>query len=283
VQPQPPPSLADVLEQLDRPVPPAGPQPPRRPREPLPQPVVVQPLEQQHLAARPLDRDPCGHDARVVHDRERLAEHVRKLCEPPMIHPLGHAIVDQQARLVAARHGMLRNELRREVVLELPRFHPAPTLALSPMDDGAMGRAQERVGQRADGAALDALLVRAREQVEALAAATAALQESLPAQVEETVREQARPMGRNLAEIRGLMNQLLRRLSTLEEDMLSERNARVDDLAVLVDLVSSGWEGVDARLGRIEAIVGRLDQQTQDSRGAIVYRMEDRRPDAATS
>jgi hypothetical protein len=151
------------------------------------------------------------------------------------------------------------------------------------MDDGAMERAQERVGQRADGAALDALFVRAREQVEALAAATAALEESLPAQVEETLREHARPMGRNLAEIRGLMNQLLRRLSTLEEDMLSERNARVDDLAVLVDLVSSGWEGVDARLGRIEAIVGRLDQQTQDSRGAIVYRMEDRRPDAATS
>ena len=90
-------------------------------------------------------------------------------------------------------------------------------------------------------------------------------------------------MGRNLAEIRGLMNQLLRRLSTLERDMLSERNSRVDDLAVLVDLVSSGWEGVDGRLSRIEAIVSRLEQQTQDSHGAIVYRMEDRRPDAATS
>jgi hypothetical protein len=151
------------------------------------------------------------------------------------------------------------------------------------MDDGAMERAQERVEQRADGAALDALLVRAREQVEALAAATVALEESLPAQVEHTVREQAQPMGRNLAEIRGLMNQLLRRLSTLEGDMLTERNARVDDLAVLVDLVSSGWQGVDARLGRIEAIVSRLEQQTHDSRGAIVYRMEDRRPDAATS
>ena len=146
-----------------------------------------------------------------------------------------------------------------------------------------MERAQERVEQRADGAALDALLVRAREQVEALAAATSALEESLPGQVQEAVRGEAQPVGRNLAEIRGLMNQLLRRLSSLEGDLLTERNARVDDLALLVDLVSSGWKGVDARLGRIEAVVNRLEQQSHDSRGAIVYRMEDRRPDAATS
>ena len=146
-----------------------------------------------------------------------------------------------------------------------------------------MERAQERVEQRADGAALDALLVRAREQVEALATATAALEESLPARVQDAVRGEAQPVGRNLAEIRGLMNQLLRRLSALEGDLLTERNGRVDDLALLVDLVSSGWKGVDARLGRIEAVVNRLEQQAHESRGAIVYRMEDRRPDAATS
>lgn len=140
-----------------------------------------------------------------------------------------------------------------------------------------MERAQERVEQRADGAALDALLVRAREQVEALAA----LGDSLPERVEAAVHDQAQPMGRNLAELRGLTNQLVRRLSALESDLLTERNARVDDLALLVDLVSSGWKGVDARLGRIEAVVNRLEQQ-QDSRGAIVYRMEDRRPDAAS-
>ena len=144
-----------------------------------------------------------------------------------------------------------------------------------------MDRAQERVEQRADGAALDALLVRAREQVEALAAAALSLEDSLPNRVTDAVRAEAQPMGRNLAELRGLTNQLIRRLSALEGDMLTERNARVDDLALLVDLVSSGWKGVDARLGRIEAVVNRLEQQ-HDSRGAIVYRMEDRRPDAAS-
>jgi hypothetical protein len=200
-----------------------------------------------------------------------------------MIHPLGHAIVDQQARLVAARQGMLRNELRREVVLELPRFHPAPTVPLPDMDDGAIERAKERVEQRADASALATLAQQARAQVTALAAATAALEEALPASVGDAVRDQAQPMARNLAEVRGLMNQVIRRIEGLETDLLGERHARVDDLALLVDLVSSGWKGVDARLGRIEAVVARLDQSLQENRGAIVYRMEDRRPDAATS
>jgi len=43
------------------------------------------------------------------------------------------------------------------------------------MDEGAIERAKERVEQRAEGAALDTLLARAREQVETLAAAASAL------------------------------------------------------------------------------------------------------------
>ena len=62
------------------------------------------------------------------------------------------------------------------------------------------------------------------------------------------------PVARNLAEIRGLMNQAIRRLERLEGDLLAERHARIDDLALLVDLVSSGWKGVDDRLERIERI-----------------------------
>jgi hypothetical protein len=151
------------------------------------------------------------------------------------------------------------------------------------MDDGAIERAQERVEQRADGAALDALVIRLREQVDALASAAAALEDGLPARVGDALREEARPVGRNLAELRGLMNQVIRRLERIESDVLTERNARVDDLQLLVDLISSGWKGVDARLGRIEAAVGRLEQGIQErAGGAIVYRMEDRRPDAAT-
>jgi hypothetical protein len=151
------------------------------------------------------------------------------------------------------------------------------------MDDSVVERARERVEQRAEGAALDNLLTQAREQVDALASVAAALEDTLPARVGEAVRNEAQPVGRNLAEIRGLMNQVVRRLERLEGDLLADRNARVDDLALLVDLISSGWKGVDTRLARMEAMVGRLEQGLQENRGAVVYRMEDRRPDAASS
>lgn len=156
------------------------------------------------------------------------------------------------------------------------------------MDESAVERAKERIEQRADAAALDAVLERTRADLEALAAAAEAAAATVPARigdaVKDGIRDQVVPVARNLAEIRGLMNQLLRRFETLESDTLADRNARVDDLALLVDLVSSGWQGVDARLARLESVVSRIEQGIQDRGGAIVYRMEDRRPpDAATS
>jgi chromosome segregation ATPase len=150
------------------------------------------------------------------------------------------------------------------------------------MDDGAIERAKERIDRRAEAAALEALLARAREQVDALATATSALEDALPSRVEDAIRDQAQPVARNLAEVRGLMNQAIRRLERLEAELLGERQARVDDLELLVELVSSGWKTVDARLGRVEAAVGRLEEGIQQRGGAIVYRMEDRRPDAAS-
>jgi hypothetical protein len=142
------------------------------------------------------------------------------------------------------------------------------------MDADAIARAQARIDQAAAGrvepAQVDATLERAREQVEALAATAAELQSSLPAQVgdalQDGLREQVRPVGRNLAEIRGLMNQVIRRLERVEGDLLSERHARVDDLALLVDLVTSGWRGVEQRLATIEA--------TLRSDDAVVYRID---------
>ena len=70
------------------------------------------------------------------------------------------------------------------------------------------------------------------------------------------LRAEVLPVARNLAEIRGLLNQAIRRLERLEGDLLAERHARIDDLALLVDLVSSGWKGVSDRLDRVEQAVG---------------------------
>jgi hypothetical protein len=155
------------------------------------------------------------------------------------------------------------------------------------MDDGAIVRARERIEQQAETAAIDGLLERTKGNLEALIAATDEAAAGFPDRIDHALRiglgEQVAPVARNLAEIRGLMNQLIRRLERIEGDSAAERHARVDDLALLVDLISSGWQGVDARLGRIEAMLERFEQGMQDSGGAIVYRMEDRRPDAATS
>jgi hypothetical protein len=146
------------------------------------------------------------------------------------------------------------------------------------MDDAAIERARERLKAAAEGrldpASVEAALERARDGIEALAELAGNLEASLPNRVEEAVREgvrtEALPVARQLAEVRGLSNQMVRRLERLEGDLLAERHSRIDDLALLVDLITSGWKGVDERLARLE-------KNLQSSGGAIVYRIEERR------
>ena len=146
------------------------------------------------------------------------------------------------------------------------------------MDVAAVERARERLERAAAGrpepAEVEAALERARSQVEALAEAAAELESTLPERVGDAVRDgvraEALPVARQLAEVRGLMNQALRRMERLEGDVLAERHSRVDDLGLLVDLVTSGWEGVDDRLRRIE-------EALQAGPGATVYSIEERR------
>ncbi|MGH3003887.1 MAG: hypothetical protein ACRDM1_14705 [Gaiellaceae bacterium] len=69
----------------------------------------------------------------------------------------------------------------------------------------------------------------------------------------EGLREQAAPISRRLAEVKGLSNNAIRRLENLEGLIESERSARVEDLALMVDLLTEGWRALNARLDRIEA------------------------------
>jgi hypothetical protein len=145
------------------------------------------------------------------------------------------------------------------------------------MNPLAIERANERLRQAAEGridpVVAEATLERARHQVEALAETAASLEATLPDRVGEAVqaglREQVLPVAKHLAEVRGLSANTVRRLERLETDLLAERHARVDDLALLIDLITSGWRGVDERLARIERTLGADE-------GAVVYRIEDR-------
>jgi hypothetical protein len=67
------------------------------------------------------------------------------------------------------------------------------------------------------------------------------------------LREEAAPISRRLAEVKGLSNNAIRRLENIEATIESERSARVDDLALLVELLTEGWRTMNARLDRIEA------------------------------
>jgi len=127
------------------------------------------------------------------------------------------------------------------------------------MDD-ALQRALDRATRPVTTPDLDATLRRARDQVAALAATTAELEASLPARISDAVHDGIRaevlPVARHIAEVRGLMNHLVRRVEGLETELLAERHARIDDLAVLVDLIAAGFRASDARLERIEKKLG---------------------------
>jgi hypothetical protein len=128
----------------------------------------------------------------------------------------------------------------------------------------AMRRLAQADGERHDPAGAEVALERARVQVEALAQTTAELEASLPHRVGEAVREGIRsetlPVARQLAETRGLSAQAIRRLERIEGDMLAERHARLDDLALLVDLITAGWRGIDERLARMEHALATQDE-----------------------
>lgn len=71
------------------------------------------------------------------------------------------------------------------------------------------------------------------------------------------LREEAAPISRRLAEVKGLSNSAIRRLENIETVVQSERDARLDDVALLVELLTEGWRSLNARLDRIESALGQ--------------------------
>jgi hypothetical protein len=142
------------------------------------------------------------------------------------------------------------------------------------VDYSAVERARERLEaaakERTEQAQIDAALDRARRQLEEVAELTAGLPEKVGEAVQDGIRAEALPVARQLAEVRGLAAQTIRRLERIEGDTLAERHARVDDLALLVDLITSGWQSVDERLARLE-------RGLASNGGAAVYRLDEAR------
>jgi hypothetical protein len=152
------------------------------------------------------------------------------------------------------------------------------------MDRDALERARRRLAEaREEGpsrADLEAALERAETGLEALAQTAAELETAVPerlgAALEESMRSEVVPVARNLAEVRGLTVQLVRRLERLQAEAAAERKERLEDLALLVDLIASGWRGVERRLDRTERVLDRIDRGLEERPGAAVYRLDSR-------
>ena len=78
-----------------------------------------------------------------------------------------------------------------------------------------------------------------------------------------------------------LFQEVVTCLNEMRQDHVADRQARVDDLAVLVELVTTGWQGVDRRLARLERSLARLEALRETpTRRVLETPQAERRPDA---
>ena len=150
------------------------------------------------------------------------------------------------------------------------------------MNRDALGRAQARLvearAERPNRIELEAAVERAESALDALAQTAAELETAVPerlgAAIEEGMRAEVLPVARHIAEVRGLTGRVVRRLEALQGEIAAERRERLEDLALLVDLIGSGWRGVERRLDRAERILDRIERGLEERPGAALYRID---------
>ncbi len=150
------------------------------------------------------------------------------------------------------------------------------------MEREALERARTRLAEarepRPSRPELEAALERAESALGALADTASQLEAAVPerlgAAIEEGMRAEVLPVARQIAEVRGLTAQLVRRLEGLQGEIAAERRDRLEDLALLVELIGSGWRGVERRLDRAERILDRIERALEEQPGAALYRID---------
>jgi hypothetical protein len=136
--------------------------------------------------------------------------------------------------------------------------------------------APDAVGERPAMPDLRTILARAETHVEELRSTAAALEESLPARVERAVERalSAHPDARGADELRELLRGLSRQVEQVNRDLLAERLGRVEDLELVVDLISTGMAAlrqdvatlagaVEHVSGGVDGVIEKLDQPLQ--------------------
>jgi hypothetical protein len=123
---------------------------------------------------------------------------------------------------------------------------------------------------------LRTLLARAETHVDELRTTAASLEESLPAKVERAVERamSEHSDARRADELRELLRGLSRQVEQVNLDLLAERLGRVEDLELVVDLISTGMAAlrqdvatlaamVEQVGGGVDGVIEKLDQPLQ--------------------
>jgi hypothetical protein len=111
-----------------------------------------------------------------------------------------------------------------------------------------------------------------------LQATAAELEARLPegvGSVYEALRAEVRPVAEQVAELGGVFERTLARLEEVSTSVEDERRDRLQDVALLTELITSGWRSVDRRLARLEQVVARIEAGQSRRREARPYRVDD--------
>jgi hypothetical protein len=115
-------------------------------------------------------------------------------------------------------------------------------------------------------------LDRTRQQLLDTFAETAAelearLPEGVGSIVYEALRIEVRPVTDQLAQMATIIERLLDRAEHTDRRIELERKERLDDVALITELITTGWRTVDRRLARVERMIEELGQSNGKGQG----------------
>jgi hypothetical protein len=87
--------------------------------------------------------------------------------------------------------------------------------------------------------------------------------------VYEALRVEVQPVSRHMAELDALYKLISARLEDMRFEIARERNERLEDVALLSELVSEGWRSADRRLARLESMLTRLEDAIAGDRNPL--------------
>jgi hypothetical protein len=85
----------------------------------------------------------------------------------------------------------------------------------------------------------------------------------------EALRVQVQPVSRHIAELDALYQLINGRLEDMRLQIERERHERLEDVALLSELVSAGWRSADRRLARVERMLTRLEEAIGGERSPL--------------